>query len=148
MSSDARYENGRLTLTRTFNAPRTAVFEAWIQTSKVQLWWGCADATDVQSTIEPHVGGQYAHRMTLNNGRCYQHQGRITTYDPPALLAYELLDRFHKAPMQVRVQFIEQGTQTVVQLTQNKLPPTYSPFIMAGWSEGFEKLARFLQGAF
>ena len=145
MTNEARYENGRLTITRTFDAPRTAVFDAWIKTSKVQLWWGCHVATDVQSTIEPCVGGQYSHQMTLTQGGIYQNQGRITAYDPPKLLAYEMVDPFHNDPMQVRIEFSEQGGQTLVRLTQDNLPGTYTQVIMAGWSAGLTKLAQLLQ---
>lgn len=144
MSSEVRYENGRLTVTRIFNAPRAAVFDAWIKTSKVELWWGCADAIQVKSTIEPKLGGQFAHLMTLKDVGEYQHYGVITEYEPPALLAYELVDPFSTKTMTVRVEFKENGSRTTVCLTQNNLPDAYSQFVMVGWADGFEKLASFL----
>ena len=144
MSSDVSYENGRLTVTRIFDAPREAVFNAWIETSKVELWWGCGYATKVKSEIEPRLGGKYAHTMTLNNKGDYVHHGLITEYDPPALLAYELTDLYHNSTMTVRVEFIEQGSRTQVRLTQDNLSDAYSEFVMAGWSAGFEKLAEIL----
>lgn len=144
MSSTINYENGRLTVTRIFNAPREAVFDAWIKTSKVELWWGCEDATNVQSEIEPRLGGKFSHLMTLKNVGDYLHYGRITEYDPPALLSYELVDPFQDDTMMVRVEFIELGTQTKVHLTQDNLPDSYSEFVIAGWSAGFDKLASFL----
>ena len=144
MSNDISYENGRLVVTRVFNAPREAVFNAWIETSKVELWWGCEDATKVKSEIEPRLGGKYEHLMALKNGGDYPHCGIITEFEPPAFLAYDLVDPFQDEKMTVRVEFIEQGSCTKVRLTQDNLPDAYSEFVMVGWSEGFEKLDRLL----
>ncbi len=145
MSSDVSYENGRLTVIRTFDAPREAVFDAWIETSKVQLWWGCAYAIQVQSEIEPTVGGKFNHLMKLKEVGDYLHKGVITAYEPPALLAYDLYDGFNHERMPVRVEFIEEGLGTKVCLTQENLPDSYSQFVKVGWSAGFEKLSEILE---
>ena len=145
MSSDASYENGRLIITRVFDAPREAVFDAWIQTSKVKLWWGCQYTVDVNSEIEPKVGGKFSHQMTLKNVGDYLHHGLITEYEPPKLLAYQLTDQFTDGIMFVRVEFIEEDSRTRVRLTQDNLPDTYSQYVIAGWSAGFDKLATFLE---
>ena len=144
MTSHSTYENGRLTVTRYFEAPRETVFDAWVATSKVKLWWGCADAESVDSIVEPRPGGQYSHTMMLKGVGEYRHHGIITAYEPPQLLEYRLHDRFHEQPMLVRVEFTQQGNRTKVHLTQDNLPETYSAFVQAGWAEGFEKLNMFL----
>lgn len=144
MSGKVSYENGRLTIIRTFNAPREAVFNAWIETSKVELWWGCGIATKVRSEIEPRVGGKFAHLMTLKDIGDYEHVGFITEYEPPALLAYDLKDAFHDKTMRVRVKFSESEGVTTVRLTQDNLLDMYSQFVMAGWTGGLEKLAHVL----
>lgn len=144
MSTTTSYQNGKLVVTRLFNAPRAAVFDAWIKTSKVELWWGCSYATRVESDIEPEVGGKYSHLMLLKDVGEYRHHGLITAYDPPALLAYELTDALGGKPMQVQVQFTEQGHQTKVVLCQTNLIDAHSKFVLDGWSAGFEKLAALL----
>ena len=65
MSTESSFSKGTLTITRLYDAPREAVFDAWIETSKVQQWWGCAQTTAVRSEIEPKIGGVYNHHMTL-----------------------------------------------------------------------------------
>lgn len=145
MSAEVSYENGKLVVTRLFAAPRQAVFDAWIQTSKVELWWGCGYATKVKSKIEPQIGGKYQHLMTLRDVGEYPHFGVITEYEPPALLAYELFDPNRDETMFVRVVFTEEGGQTAVCLTQDNLPDAYSEFVMAGWSSSFEGLAYLLE---
>ena len=145
MSAEVSYENGKLVVTRLFAAPRQAVFDAWIETSKVELWWGCGYATAVKSHIEPEVGGKYHHLMTLKDVGEYPHFGLITEYEPPALLAYELIDPDRDEKMYVRVLFTERGEHTAVCLTQENLPDAYSEFVVAGWSSSFEGLAYFLE---
>ena len=44
MTTDLKYEDGKLTVTRIFDAPRQAVFEAWVETTKVQQWWAMSRA--------------------------------------------------------------------------------------------------------
>jgi len=145
MSSSASYDNGQLVITRLFDAPRSIIFDAWIETSKVQLWWGCVVAGSVESIIEARVGGQYSHNMTLDNGSDYQHHGIITQYEPPKLLAYRLYDRFHDEVMMIRVEFTEANDMTTVRLTQDNLSEKYCKFVMAGWQDSFEKLAILLR---
>ena len=145
MSSESSYENGRLTVTQLYKAPITAVFDAWIKTSKVQLWWGCEGAISVQSEVEPKIGGKYAHTMVLENVGEYRHHGRIIEYEPPRLLAYELADAFHDKTMLVRVEFIEQEHGTLVCLTQNNLLDLYVEFVRAGWTFSLANLALLLE---
>ena len=146
MSVDTSYEGGTLIVTRHFNAPRQAVFNAWIETSKVELWWGCSYATKVESEIEPCVGGRYSHLMQLKDVGPYRHHGIITDYDPPALLAYDLHDPLQSIKMTVRVEFSEVDSGTQVRLTQKRLPDEYAPYVMAGWSAALEGLASLLRG--
>ena len=145
MSAEVSYENGTLIVTRYFAAPRPAVFEAWIQTSKVELWWGCGYATEVKSEIEPKVGGRYHHSMLLEGAGEYQHHGLITEYEPPALLAYEFVDPVSKQKMDVRVAFSEEEGGTTVRLTQRNLLDEHSQYVRAGWSSSLAALAFFLE---
>ena len=144
MNHSANYENGCLTITRIFDAPRPLVFDAWIKKSLVQLWWGCGYATMVESDIDAKVGGHYSHDMTLKDVGNHRHHGLITEYNPPELLAYQLTDSYHDNIMQVRVEFIAQGSQTLVRLTQTNLPDSSSEYVLVGWSTALEKLSEVL----
>ncbi len=144
MSTDVSYNSGRLTVTRIFEAPREAVFDAWINTSKVNLWWGCADATEVESEIEPKVGGQFRYDMTIRNSIHHPVNGLITEFEPPALLAYEAIGPEPDVVTTVRIVFIVHESGTKVQLTQDNIADNISQFVRVGWAEGFEKLAAFL----
>lgn len=154
MTTETDYDdNGTLVVTRTYDAPIEAVFDAWIQTSKVQQWFGCADTVKVNSTVEPKVGGSYTHEMTLKTA----HGDHIvpgvsvfTEYDPPNVLAYapprpDEMTLGEGADMSVRVEFTALGDdQTQVRLTHTGIPPEFSAFIIDGWGAAFGKLYRFL----
>ncbi len=144
MSSDAHFENGTLTVTRTYNAPCAAVFEAWVETSKVQQWWGCAQTTAVRSEIERKVGGKYCHQMTIDGAGEYPMVCRITAYDSPRLLAYEDVSG-EPNPMRVTVTFVERGSQTEVRLVHENLPTELGDIIRGGWTAAFGKLHDFLE---
>jgi uncharacterized protein YndB with AHSA1/START domain len=56
MKSDVKIQGDRLIITRTFDAPRERVFDAWRQTETVQKWWGCKNTSKVQSKIDFSAG--------------------------------------------------------------------------------------------
>ena len=69
MTTNTTFENGDLIVTRIFKAPIEEVFDAWIETSKIKRWWGCAQCTDVRHEVEPKVGGKYNRHMTIKTGQ-------------------------------------------------------------------------------
>jgi len=140
MNTELKYENNTLTVTRVFDAPREAVFEAWVETSKVQRWWGCAQTTNVISEIEPRIGGKYYHMMKLEGAGELPMTSRFTVYDPPKRLAYaEEGDDPNR--QQVTVDFIEHGDGTEVRLVHENLKDEYSEYVKAGWTAALGKLA-------
>jgi uncharacterized protein YndB with AHSA1/START domain len=149
MSTSIRIEGGRLILTRVFRAPREEVFDAWVQTCKVRLWWGCAEATSVRSEIEARVGGKYDHHMTIQGVGEVPGCGRITEYDPPARLAYVTEVPKGAGPkggstMSVTVDFVEVAGGTEVRLVHSGIPTEFGGFVRAGWTAAMEKLGRLL----
>lgn len=149
MSSEASFHEGTLTITRHYDAPRERVFEAWIVTSKVQQWWGCAQTVAVRSEIEPKVGGAYNHHMTLEGGHEMPGDARFVEYDPPNKLAFT--SDGPVGPMTVTVEFSDDDDGgTLVRLTHDNIPtdpgPPYLPTIIeGGWTAGLGKLADMLQ---
>ena len=140
MASESHYENGTLTMTRTYDAPAAAVFNAWVEASKVQQWWGCSQTTNVVSEIEPEVGGKYCHAMTIEGAGEYPLTCRITEFEPPKVLAYEEV----ASDIHVRVTFTEGDGRTEVKLVQSNLPDNIGPIVKGGWGVALEKLDGFL----
>jgi|GEM_PF-1236632 len=145
--TEVDYDKGTLVVTRTFNAGIEDVFDAWIQTSKVKEWWGCAQTVQVESEIEPRVGGSYTHKATLDNGYHMSGENKFFIYDPPHTLGYEMMDEERGVKVQVTVAFTSKNKQTHVQLTHQNIRDEFSEYIIGGWSAAFEKLSKFLTKA-
>ncbi|MEM9168963.1 MAG: SRPBCC domain-containing protein [Pseudomonadota bacterium] len=146
MTVRTSYENGVLTVTQTFDAPRQAVFDAWVETAKTQTWWGCGDTTAVKSEIEPKVGGKYVHHMTIKHEHETCVDGRLVAFDPPALLAYETPSAELGVTMTVRVAFVEiAANKTEVTLTHTNIPDAFGDIVTGGWSAAFGKLRTFVE---
>ena len=152
MSTEIHYENGTLTVTRVYDAPIEAVFEAWVETSKVQQWWGCAQTTNVRSEIEPRVGGKYNHLMTIDGKHEHPSTATLREYDPPARLVFASEGMRPGDPeMSVSVDFTEVDGGTQVRLVHAGIPDMQveggmdmCDIIQGGWTAAFEKLGNFL----
>ncbi len=153
MNTEIKFEDGKLIVSRVYDAPRELVFEAWVETSKVQKWWGCAQCTSVRSEIEPKVGGQYNHHMTIEGVGEVPGMATLVEYDPPSRLAYESsLPNDPNVKMVVAVDFSEVADGTLVRLEHSGIPDIrvegdieLTEIIRAGWTAAFQKLDTFLQ---
>ena len=150
MSSEFKFEDGKLIGTRVYDAPRELVFEAWIETSKIAKWWGCAQCTAVRSEVEPMVGGKYNHHMTLEGVEGeIEAEATLVEFDPPHKLAYEsALPTDPNVKMHVSVEFIEVEEGTKVVLVHSGIPDVrvqgdfeLRQIVREGWTAAFEKLA-------
>ncbi len=154
MTTDFRFEDGKLIATRVYDAPIALVFEAWIETSKLKQWWGCAQCTSVRSEIEPKVGGKYSHHMTLEGVENeIPGDAKLIQFDPPNKLAYEsTLPTDADVKMQVHVDFstIDGGTKVV--LTHSGIPDIrvegdveLREIVREGWTAALEKLGKLFE---
>ncbi|MEM7049543.1 MAG: SRPBCC domain-containing protein [Acidobacteriota bacterium] len=146
METKVEFDGEKLTVTRTFEAPRESVFDAWIEASKVELWWGCGQTTKTESQVEPRVGGKYVHNMHLEGVGEFEIVGVIKEFDPPARLVYEATDRRREGPATtVQVDFVaEDEGRTRVTLVQDHLEPEFIEYVKDGWRAAFGKLGKFL----
>ena len=142
--TEASFTDGVLTIRRIYDAPRGAVFEAWVETAKVERWWGCDQTTKVCSTVEPKVGGAYRHVMTIAGAGEYPSDGVFTEFSPPERLAFRTRDAHSGQTMEVSVDFIERGRQTEIVLRHRGLPTELKEIVTGGWGAAFEKLDRLL----
>ncbi|MEE9310915.1 MAG: SRPBCC domain-containing protein [Planctomycetota bacterium] len=147
MTTKAEFEDGNLVVTRIYDASVEAVFEAWIETSKVQQWWGCAECTSVSSEIEPKVGGKYNHNMAIEGAGEVQELAILIEYDPPNKLAFS--SQKTGLSMLVTVEFNEIEGGTSVRLVHTGIPNMrvqgdieLREIIRSGWTAAFGKLAK------
>jgi uncharacterized protein YndB with AHSA1/START domain len=55
-----------IVLTRSFDAPRSLVFEAWTTPEHVRRWWGCGDFPMTVCEIDLRVGGAWRYVIGAN----------------------------------------------------------------------------------
>ncbi len=154
MSTHTSFEDGKLIVMRTYDAPRERVFEAWIETSKVQKWWGCAECTNVRSEVEAKVGGSYNHHMTVH-GQDIPGFATLTEYDLPNRLAFRMSGPDGSdSGMVVTVEFKDVDGGTLVKLVHEGIPDTrvhgdieLRAIVREGWIAAFGKLAVFVETA-
>ena len=152
MPTHTSFEDGKLIVTRTYDAPRDRVFEAWIETSKVQQWWGCANCTDVRSEVEAKVGGAYNHHMTVH-GQDIPGFATLTEYDPPNRRAFRMAGPDGSdTGMQVTVEFKDVDGGTLVRLIHEGIPDIrvegdveLRAIVREGWTAAFGKLSTLLE---
>ncbi len=76
--------DAELAITRTFRAPREAVFQAFTAPEKLSLWFAPTDAHEVPFVeVDLRIGGR--HRIDLRGppGRLYRVVGEYLEIDPP-----------------------------------------------------------------
>jgi uncharacterized protein YndB with AHSA1/START domain len=56
------------TLIRTFDAPRTLVFEAWTKPEHLKRWWGAQGCTIGTCEVDLRPGGKFHYCMKMHNG--------------------------------------------------------------------------------
>ena len=148
METDVQFEGADLIVTRIYDAPIDEVFDAWIETSKLKQWWGCAECTDVRSEVQPKVGGAYNHHMKIETPHGVHEAPQLATfseYDPPRKIAYRSPDE--NDPMTVTVTFREVEGGTEVRLVHAAIPDItvegdvpMREIIRSGWTAAFGKL--------
>jgi len=148
---ETRIEDGKLHVSRVYDAPREAVFDAWIATHKLEQWWGCAQTTAVSAEIECKVGGKFNQTMTLDNGHVMPGEATFSEYDPPKRLVFGSPGPTGE-PMTISVDFTEVDGGTLVHLVHSGIPDMQvdgdiemHDIIRGGWTAAFGKLAGFLE---
>jgi uncharacterized protein YndB with AHSA1/START domain len=56
------------TLTRTYDAPRALIFQAWTQPEHLKRWWGAQGCTIGQCEVDLRLGGKFHYCMKMHNG--------------------------------------------------------------------------------
>src|SRR5438132_407028 len=87
--SDARIEEREFVISRTFDAPRELVFEAWTDPKHVAGWWGPRFFT-ARCEVDLRPGGAYRFVMVGPDGGEYPMKGKYVEVARPGLLSFTL----------------------------------------------------------
>ena len=137
-------------VTRIFDAPRTQVFEAWIDPDQIVQWWGPEHFEVPRDSVNVDVrpGGHYDLTMVDSaSGQEYPVRQEIVEATPP-----ELLVMVHQAmpehglleAIETRVEFHEENGGTRVHVTGGPYSAEMGPNAQEGWEQQLDKMARLL----
>lgn len=108
-----------LLFTRTYDAPRALVFDAWTDPQHIGKWWGPKGFTTTTEVMEVKVGGIWDYVMHGPDGTDYPCRSLYTEVERPKRLAFSNIggkaDDAHLT-CQVAVSFEETGGKTTLTL--------------------------------
>jgi uncharacterized protein YndB with AHSA1/START domain len=104
-----------IVITRTFNAPRRLVFEAWTKPEHVRQWYGMRPLKMTVCEIDLSVGGRWRYVLRSPDGSEHGFGGEYKEITPPERLVYsESYEGMPGHESLVTVSFEEQdGTTTL-----------------------------------
>ena len=138
-----------IAVSRTFQAPRDLVFQAWTDPDQVQQWWGPEHFTVPRESVNIDLkpGGRYDLTMRDPQGNEYPVRQQLTEVDQPSLLVLihePMPEHGLTEPIHTRVEFHAEGTQTRVEITSGPYNEEMAPNASMGWEQQFGKLERIL----
>jgi uncharacterized protein YndB with AHSA1/START domain len=120
---DARASEREIILSRTYDAPRELVWQAWTRAEHMAKWWGPNGFTTTTSQMEVRPGGVWRFVMHGPDGTDYQNLAEYIEVVEPELLVYNHGDGENRErDFHVTVTFTEEGGRTTV--TSRMLFPT------------------------
>lgn len=152
---------GNLVVTRTFDAPRETVFEAFANPKLFQNWWGPKDFSTPFCRIDFRVGGSYHYCMRSPEGKDFWGIGvyreivrpeRITCTDSFADEKGNVVPATHYGmgadfplEMVIKFTFREDNGRTKFTLEHIGMPESDHEMCSMGWNQSFDKLEAFLK---
>lgn len=144
----------QVVLTRTFDAPRSLVFEAWSKAEHLKHWFGPKGFTLPACAVDFRIGGAITLTMRSPEGEEFRSRGTFREIVVPERIVLEsaLLDDHDQPRFEDRnvVTFEERDGKTVVTVVASitKLhDPTAAGAIDGmeeGWTQTLDRLATYL----
>lgn len=137
-------------ITRTFNAPRQLVFDAWTKPEHMPHWWGPRRLTMTVCEIDLRPGGAYRFVLRDTDGDEYGFSGVYQEVVPPERLIYSWgFEGMPGAEAHITATFEEHDGKTT--LTSRERYPSAEALeqhlrngMEEGMNETFERLDEFL----
>jgi uncharacterized protein YndB with AHSA1/START domain len=117
MSKTENLADRELIVTRTINAPRELVWEAWTNPKHIVNWWGPNDFITTVEEMDFRVGGLWLHTMTHIDGTRYPNHSIFKEIIYPSKLVYDHGDG-ERVWFEATVTFEETGSGTLVTIRQ------------------------------
>lgn len=138
-----------LSLRRTFEAPREAVFRAFIDPAQVKAWYGPRGFTATIERFDARPGGAYRLCMTSPDGSAHWLRGSFIVIEPNERLSFTWIwEQGDMAGQEtlVTIGFRSRGKATEIELTHSRLPSEGSRDAHGkGWTSSFDCLDEHLR---
>jgi len=154
MATTTQTSTTTLQISRTFQANREKVFQAWTTAEALKQWFGPTDDFTIPlAEVDLRVGGKYRIQMKAPDGELHTVGGVYREVAPPEKLVFTWTweagggcgdsEKEHPAETLVTVEFREKGQRTEVLLTHELFPNTESrDKHNEGWSGCLTRLAK------
>jgi uncharacterized protein YndB with AHSA1/START domain len=149
MTTTETTEAEDLRIERFFEAPRDAVFAAWLDPEQLSKWYGPEHFTTPRETIvvEPRVGGRWELVMARGGSEAgHPLRARIVELVEPELLVLEnqALPEHGIGVTRTRVELHDAEGGTLMVLTDGPYAGAIGEMAGQGWSGAFDKLTRLI----
>jgi uncharacterized protein YndB with AHSA1/START domain len=141
-SSSELTSDREIVASRTLNASRELVFQAFLNPSHLANWWGPKGFTNTFSEFDFRPGGHWRFVMHGPDGTDYPNHSVFDEVVPPERIVFRHLDEMRE--FQMTILLTEQGGKT--QFTWRILHPTVEkcervkPFVIEANEQNFDKL--------
>lgn len=138
-----------LLLTRVFDAPRAAVFSAWLEPKRAARWWGPAGFTTLSCEMDVRSGGAWHIQMRSPEGTLHAKRGVYREIAPPERLVFTWAwEDDQGAPGHetlVTIHFTAEGDRTRLTLHQAVFETTASRDAHRdGWISCWQRFSEYL----
>ncbi len=136
-----------LTLTRTFQAPRELVWQAWTDPDQLTLWWGPRGLTTPRESIELDLrpGGRISFDMVDDaTGERYPNSGTFRVVEPPERIVWDddgFPDGSGKGTATITFEAVDARTTTLTLHLDADFNETVRAGAEQGWGTSLDKLA-------
>jgi uncharacterized protein YndB with AHSA1/START domain len=150
----ARTPRVEATLTRTFDAPRALVWEAWTDPQMMSRWWGPKGFTNPVCEIDVRVGGKILIHMRAPDGTVHPMTGTFDEVAEPECLVFRAvaLDQRDTPLLEslTTVTFHDAGgkTKVIVHASAAPIEPIAAEMLKGmneGWRQCLERLAELVE---
>jgi len=149
-------EQNELVITRTFNAPRELVWQAWSQPEHFKKWWGPKEYTCPDAEIDFRVGGKFLASMMDAEGKKIWSVGIYTEITPKDKIVFTDCFADEKGnvvsseeygmtgiPLEMKVTVLleEENSKTKMTITHVGLPAgEHTEGANIGWNTSIDKM--------
>lgn len=143
--------SNELKITRVYDAPVKAVWDAWTDPKKAAKWWGPRGFSITTHSKDLRVGGHWKYTMHGPDGTDYPNNTKYFEVDKYARLVYDHGGNDDQPPLfRVTVEFCENNGKTTMDMTMTLPTPEAAEqtrkFVkQAGGNATWDRLAEYLE---